>query len=211
MLKRKLLMTVLPLLTAGVLVGSGFSSWVFGEGSASDTKTGNIYVENYVENGLSLNVTAPSALDLDQGGVDAKTNTEKGIQFGSYNTSFTANGSLTIEVTKDATSSVTNCDIVVTFSTDSSLDTYLAWASDDLSSGSTTASRSNGVFTFNDVAFSNNEATLTLDLNDSNGHNKIWDYNDKPDTTAEWQNLNNAVTNDSRKTFSIKVDVTSGD
>lgn len=82
MLKRKLLMTVLPLLTAGVIVGTGFSAWEFSGVSLTDKTTAGVYItgEKYDQTTLTLNYES-LVLVLDQGGVDNATDETEGIYF----------------------------------------------------------------------------------------------------------------------------------
>ncbi len=218
MLKRKLVMTVLPLLTAGILVGSGFSAWTFGSGNATQDKVGNIYVTPVEDKDIGLQVTAPNALQLDQGtGLDKLTNTETGIQFGNQTGDiFSNDGNLSIAVTKDSSNSAQSCTITVTFTFDTTtLGTYLEWSNDDLSAtipNGITGTRSNGgTFTFANVGFSKNTANLIVDLNEATSHNKIFNYTNsagaigKPADHDEWNGLNNAVTDTTRKQFTITV------
>lgn len=219
MLKRKLVMTVLPLLTAGILVGSGFSAWTFGDGSANQNTAGNIYVTPLEDKNISLSVTAPNALQLDQGTGDNKlTNTQTGIQFGNQaGDVFSNDGNLSIAVSKDSSNNAQSCTITVTFGFDTAkLGTYLEWSNDDLTAtipSGITGTRSNGgTFTFANVGFSGTTANLVVNLNEATDHNKIFNYANgsestigKPDSHSEWDGLNNAVTNPTRQEFSITV------
>ena len=84
MLKRKLLMTVLPLLTAGVLVGSGFSSWVFDNtGKTSDEQKGSVVLDGVDNNDTSITFNKITGLQLvlDQGGFDNLSNEDVGTYF----------------------------------------------------------------------------------------------------------------------------------
>ena len=84
MLKRKLLMTVLPLLTAGVIVGSGFSAWVFdNEGKTDDTQTGSVLITDVDNNDTSITFNKINGLELvlDQGGYDKLTDKDVGTYF----------------------------------------------------------------------------------------------------------------------------------
>ena len=219
MLKRKLVMTVLPLLTAGILVGSGFSAWTFGDGSANQNTVGNIYVTPVEDKNISLSVTAPNALQLDQGtGDDKLTNTQTGIQFGNQNGNvFSNDGTLSIAVSKDSSNNAQSCTITVTFGFDTAtLGTYLEWSSDDLTvtipSGITGTRTNGGTFTFANVGFNGTTANLVVNLNEATDHNKIFNYANgsastigKPADHSEWDGLNNAVTNTARQQFRITV------
>lgn len=84
MLKRKLLMTVLPLLTAGVLVGSGFSSWVFDNtGKTSDVQTGSVVLDGVDNNDTSITFNKITGLQLvlDQGGYNNRSEKDFGTYF----------------------------------------------------------------------------------------------------------------------------------
>ena len=96
MLKRKLLMTVLPLLTAGVLVGSGFSSWSFSESSTKATNNLGVTITDMTSNNYSIALNYDSlTLVLDQGGNGSKDDVTKGIYFADSSSIDTAVTTLT--------------------------------------------------------------------------------------------------------------------
>lgn len=83
MLKRKLLMTVLPLLTAGVIVGTGFSAWQFNEKDTDVSVSAGVHIteEEYDTTKLKLNYES-LVLVLDQGGTGVNASAlDKGIYF----------------------------------------------------------------------------------------------------------------------------------
>ncbi len=112
MLKRKLLMTVLPLLTAGVLVGSGFSSWSFSESNTKATNTLGVTITDMTSNNYSITLNYSNlTLVLDQGGSSNKDDVTKGIYFATTNDTNTAVTTLTASKNGTATDG-TNFDSV---------------------------------------------------------------------------------------------------
>ena len=112
MLKRKLLMTVLPLLTAGVLVGSGFSSWSFSESNTKATNPLGVTIKDMTSNNYSIALNYSNlTLVLDQGGSSNKDDVTKGIYFATTNDTNTAVTTLTASKNGTATDG-TNFDSV---------------------------------------------------------------------------------------------------
>ena len=80
MTKRKILMTLLPLVTLGSIVGAGFSAWVFESTIGKAEKSMNVEITDKVANAGSITTTADTyTLVMDQGGIKNKADVTKGI------------------------------------------------------------------------------------------------------------------------------------
>ena len=83
MLKRKLLMTILPVLSAAVIAGAGFSAWHF-NGTVDNNLIANVgtIVTDAYDGSVTVVTkgTAPQTLTLDQG-TNGLTNNSLGITF----------------------------------------------------------------------------------------------------------------------------------
>ncbi len=115
MLKRKLLMTVLPLLTAGVIVGTGFSAWEFSGVSLTDETTASVSItgEKYDQTTLTLNHKS-LVLVLDQGGVTNASDVTKGIYFAQSGSTDTAVTSLAASVSGENSTDTTYSKVTFT-------------------------------------------------------------------------------------------------
>lgn len=126
MLKRKLLMTVLPLLTAGVIVGTGFSAWEFSGASLTDETTAKVSIteEKYDQTTLSLNHES-LVLVLDQGGVGNASDVTKGIYFAQSGSTDTAVTSLVATVSGNNTTDTTYSKVTFTIEIADAFKDYL--------------------------------------------------------------------------------------
>lgn len=207
MLKRKLLMTILPVLSAAVIAGAGFSAWHFGTATTdSDSATVNTFVEDATEYSVLLTATTkPTTLSLDQATPEALN---EGINF----TDGTSDTNLVLDVTTEGEdANFTTLDFEITVTLDEDLNEYLDFNLSNLSNiytGLTTTSSATDAsitLTLNDVSFtSGDDFTFTL----NNGvHNYLLDYatGKKPQTYAEWKTMNTALTGSS---MTIVVSVT---
>ena len=83
MLKRKLLMTILPVLSGAVIVGTGFSAWHFDTSSLTDEATANVILTPATQDTTKITFdTEELTLVLDQGG-EGNTKNAEGIYFAS--------------------------------------------------------------------------------------------------------------------------------
>ncbi len=199
MLKRKLLMTVLPLLTAGVIVGTGFSAWEFSGVSLIDKTTAGVYItgEKYDQTTLTLNYES-LVLVLDQGGVDNATDETKGIYFAesgdTYSTPVTR-----LVATVGGSNTTDKTYSKVTFKIEIA-EAYRSY----LEIPSSVATRKNAYTVSVDVDLTGtDEKTATLDLGDNTIENNYITYAEgqKPEdhyTYTSWKStvekLGNAVT-----------------
>lgn len=207
MLKRKLLMTILPVLSAAVIAGAGFSAWHFGTTTtATDSATVNTVVEDATEYSVSVSATTkPTTLSLDQATFD---NLNEGINF----TDGTSDTNLVLDVTTEGEdANFTTLDFEITVTLDERLNEYLDFNLSNLSNiytGLTTTSNATDAsitLTLNDVSFtSGDDFTFTL----NNGvHNYLLDYatGEKPLTYDDWKTMNTALAGSS---MNIDVSVT---
>ena len=208
MLKRKLLMTILPVLSAAVIAGAGFSAWHFGTTTtATYSGTVNTVVEDATEYSISVKATnAPTNLSLDQGSrLEILTD---GINF----TDGARNTDLTLAVSQTGEDAhFTKVDFKITITLNEKLDEYLDFNISDLNSihqGLTTTNNptdSSVVLTLSDIAFADASA-ITFALNNDT-HNHLLNYatEKKPQTYGDWKNMNTALTGSS---MTIGVSVT---
>ncbi len=209
MLKRKLLMTILPVLSAAVIAGAGFSAWVFDHTNSDDANmTINTNVEDAFDYSISvLKTTEPDKLSLDQ---DTPDSVASGISF----VNGTKDTDLVLQVEQSGgTANFTSLDFEITITLDDSLNTYLdfntssigsiykdngEWASQGETTGKTIT------LTLSGVTFSGNQS-YKFTLNNGN-HNYLLDYADgqKPQRYTDWQAMNTALAN-SLMTIDISV------
>ena len=131
MLKRKLLMAVLPLLTAGVLVGSGFSSWSFSESNTKATNKLGVTITDMTSNNYSIALNYDSlTLVLDQGGVGSKDDVTKGIYFADSSSTDTAVTTLTATKSGNATDGTDFTKVKFTITIAEAYRPYLVMAAD---------------------------------------------------------------------------------
>lgn len=207
MLKRKLLMTILPVLSAAVIAGAGFSAWHFGTATtATDSATVNTVVEDATEYSVLVTATTkPTTLSLDQATFGALN---EGINF----TNGTSDTNLVLDVTTEGEdANFTTLDFEITVTLDGNLNEYLDFNLSNLSNiytGLTTTSSATDAsitLTLNDVSFTSGD-DFTFALN--NGvHNYLLDYatGKKPLTYTDWKTMNTALTGSS---MTIGVSVT---
>lgn len=210
MLKRKLLMTILPVLSAAVIAGAGFSAWHFDEISTADTDmTINTNVEPAFDYSISVSkTTEPNKLSLDQGTPDSAAS---GISF----VKDTTDTNLVLQVEQSGgTASFTSLDFEITITLDEELNTYLDFNTTSLSSIYDKSGKwtSAGVTTdktitlkLSGVDFSGDQSyTFTLNNGD---HNYLLDYADgqKPQIYTAWGDMKEALTGSS---MTIDVSVT---
>lgn len=207
MLKRKLLMTILPVLSAAVIAGAGFSAWHFGTDTTdSDSVPVSTVVEDATEYSVSVTATTkPTTLSLDQETPDALN---EGINF----TNSTSDTNLVLDVTTEGEhANFTTLDFEITVTLDGNLNEYLDFNLSNLSNiytGLATTSNTTDAsitLTLKDVSFtSGDDFTFTL----NNGvHNYLLDYasGKKPTTYANWKTMKTALTGSS---MTIDVSVT---
>ena len=189
MLKRKLVMTVLPLLTAGILVGSGFSAWTFGSSSASTSLGIGFQVTPIDERFVSIyNDVTPTLITLDQVDKVNLLNKDVGITF---------NYDYEVSVAADSSVSKIDLSLAIKLDSGSSLNNYIQFnpnIGSDLSainSNLTTASINGDTLTiagtFNVTYGQNNSFEFTLN---SGTHNHIFDWKDtKPQNSAGYRQM----------------------
>ena len=201
---KKFFTFAVPLLGAAVLVGAGFSAWVF-QGSGSATITGTISVTPAIE---TLNVklykdastkvdeVTSVALTLDQGGV------------------------MNTEVTEGATTDVSSYDILVTFTeTGGALkalfaDYQLTLNAEISVSAATKGDESSGILesfkSYVDLTDDSKTASGNFTDNEEDGFiidgvPLLWTYTQKPTSYGEYNAMNTAL---SDVNFTITVTVT---
>ncbi len=191
MLKRKTFMALMPLLTAAVVIGTGFSLWHFGETRATNTHTTNVEFTSKVEHGVSVDFNeAPSKLVLDQG--DSVDDKESGIRFDNSNR-------FQVLLKSTATRYV-DLRINVTMSAD--LADYLDWqVNPDIGTEFYTSNkfgsedRLSFSFHYNNIdLFENHIRTLNFNLNTvDDTYNTLFNWKKKPTTSGEYDDAVNLL------------------
>lgn len=200
MLKRKLLMTILPVLSAAVIVGTGFSAWHFGNTTDSETLNANVVVTEKVNHHIDLAVnTEMTRLLLDQGSTDG-VRTE-GITFTNDNHEDNKDV-LTINLA--SSSAKTDYTLTVRIDPDEALNTYLEFVGDATIDG-WAWSKASQTLTQN-VTLTDGKATVTLDLGDKTGkHNVLFNYTDvKPVNSVDYDKMVAALAN-AKVVFTVTV------
>lgn len=185
MLKRKLLMTILPVLSAAVIAGAGFSAWHFG-GTVDNNEMINIGTVVTDANDGSVTVvtkdTAPKTLKLDQG--TNGSSTDLGITF---------DASWTISVTFPTATSYSNYTIKLEVKIADSLANYVTLVGTNNSSVNpnfTTAGDVSGnvlTFTSQEISVTSGTTDYTFTLNNvGTTHNNLMNYTSKPQTYDAW-------------------------
>lgn len=207
MIKRKLLMTILPVLSAAVIAGAGFSAWHFG-GTVDNNETINIgTVVTDADDGSVTVVTkdaAPQTLTLDQG-TDGVSDTI-GIKFDT---------NWTISVTFPTATSYSNYTIKLEVKIADSLANYVTLVGTNNSSVNSNFA-TEGVVSGNTLTFTSNaisvdagntvEHTFTLN-NSGNTHNNVMNYTSKPQTYGAWSTMYGALNGeDNLVTLTATVD-----
>lgn len=200
---KKFFTFAVPLLGAVVLVGAGFSAWVFqGSGSANITGTisvtpaiDTLNVQLYKDASTKADEVSAVTLTLDQGGV------------------------MNNEVTKGATTDVSSYDILVTFDeTPGALDALFADYQLTLNAAISVTAATKGessdiLETFQsyvDLTENSKKATDTFTENNEGGFvienvPLLWTYAQKPTTLEAYNTMNTAL---SDANFTITVTVT---
>ena len=198
MLKRKLLMTILPVLSAAVIAGAGFSAWHFG-GTVDNNEMINVgtTVTDAYDGSVTVVTkgTAPKTLTLDQGtgGLD---NDSLGITF---------DADWTISVTFPTATSYSNYTIKLEVKIAESLANYVTLDGSQnrsVNSNFTTA----GSVSENTLAFTSSEISVnagstvdyTFTLNNvGETHNNVMNYTSKPQTYGAWSTMYDALNGES--------------
>ncbi len=201
---KKFFTFAVPLLGAAVLVGAGFSAWVFqGEGSAKITGTisvtpaiDTLNVQLYKDASTKADEVSAVTLTLDQGGV------------------------MNNDVTKGATTDVSSYDILVTFTeTDGALaalfdDFQLTLDAEISVTAATKGDASSDILTtfinYVDLTDDSKTATGNFTVYDENSFviedvDLLWTYAQKPTSYGEYNAMNTAL---SGANFTITVRVT---
>ena len=199
---KKFFTFAVPLLGAAVLVGAGFSAWVFqGSGSANITGTisvtpaiDTLNVKLYKDASTKADEVTSVALTLDQGGV------------------------MNNDVTKGATTDVSSYDILVTFTEtngalDALFDDYQLTLNAAISVAAATKGEESILTTFTnyvDLTDDSKTATGNFTANDENAFvienvPLLWTYAQKPTTLEAYNTMNTAL---SDANFTITVTVT---
>ena len=200
MLKRKLVMTVLPLLTTGILVGSGFSAWTFGGRTGSVDQSLAINITDKVIQSVTIEEKVlPTQITLDQGISNLLTS---GITFNEdyYTLNVTADTGVTnVSVTLEITINNTNLSNYVEFNdrigtnlkTINSIFTGASFDTDDHVTAKTLTLT--GSYTVNGGA----TKEIAIALNDNSNHNYFFDYKDnKPDTSTDYNQMKEDLQNE---------------
>ena len=198
MLKRKLLMTILPVLSAAVIAGAGFSAWHF-NGIVDNNEIANVGTIVTDANDGSVTVvtkgTAPQTLTLDQG-TNGLTNNSLGITF---------DADWTISVTFPTATSYSTYTIKLEVEIAESLANYVTLdgsQNSSVNSNFTTAgSVSDNTLTFTSSEISvdaGNTVDYTFTLNNGGKtHNNVMNYTDKPQTYGAWSTMYDALNGES--------------
>ena len=198
MLKRKLLMTILPVLSAAVIAGAGFSAWHFG-GTVDNNEIINVgtVVTDAYDGSVTVVTkgTAPRTLTLDQG-TGGLTNSSLGITFDT---------DWTISVTFPTATSYSNYTIKLEVTIAESLANYVTLDGSQNSSVNslftTAGSVSDKTLTFTSDEISvdaGNTVDYTFTLNNGGKtHNNVMNYASKPDTYEAWSRMYGALNGES--------------
>ena len=196
-MRKKLLITLLPLLGAVVMVGSAYSAWVFSNSAALEQKlNGTVTVTDLVET-MEFEWTGgvtSFTLTLDQGGVN-NTDVATGISSSLDND----DDAFTFTLTKDANINLSLYDITLEYSL-------------SITSGGdyiTLANGTEGVITDSNIVlaekgateenltytYSENVFTFTLDATGSDG--KVFHYleNQKPTSAVSYNSMSSYYAN----------------
>lgn len=198
MIKRKLLMTILPVLSAAVIAGAGFSAWHFG-GTVDNNEMINIGTVVTNANDGSVTVatkdTAPQTLTLDQG-----TNGS------SYDLGITFNTNWAISVTFPTATSYSNYTIKLEVKIADSLANYVTLVGTNNSSVNSNFTTEGVVSDKTTLTFTSNEIDVdagrtveyTFALNNGgNTHNNVMNYTSKPQTYDTWSTMYTALNSQS--------------
>ena len=190
MLKRKLLMTILPVLSAAVIAGAGFSAWHF-NGTVDNNQIANVgtIVTDAYDGSVTVVTkgTAPQTLTLDQG-TNGLTNNSLGITF---------DADWTISVTFPTATSYSTYTIKLEVEIAESLANYVTLDGSQNSSVNynfTTA----GSVSDNTLTFTSDEISViggsTVDYkftlnNGGQTHNNVMNYTSKPQNYDAWSTM----------------------
>lgn len=190
MLKRKLLMTILPVLSAAVIAGAGFSAWHF-NGTVDNNQIANVgtIVTDAYDGSVTVVTkgTAPQTLTLDQG-TNGLTNNSLGITF---------DADWTISVTFPTATSYSTYTIKLEVEIAESLANYVTLdgsQNSSVNSNFTTA----GSVSDNTLTFTSDEISViggsivdykfTLN-NGGQTHNNVMNYTSKPQNYDAWSTM----------------------
>lgn len=186
---------ILPIFGAAVVVGSGFSAWVFSDEVSANTKIeGEVVLQPLATLNASLTANVKSfTVDLDQGGID-NAEVDKGITF-IYSTE--------TETNKETTANVLPVEITYTLtSSETLLDTDWT-AIQDASEYAVTITVPNAVKDYVKVelgtdTLANTELAFVKGADDKTytataTFNLVATYVSKPSTAAEYGNMKTAV------------------
>ena len=193
MLKRKLLMTILPVLSAAVIAGAGFSAWYF-DGTVDNNQIINVgtTVTDAYDGSVTVETkgTAPQTLTLDQG-IDGLRENNLGITF---------DADWTISVTFPSATSYSNYTIKLEVTIAESLDDYVTLDGSQYSSVNshftTAGSVSDKTLTFTSSEISvdaGSTVDYTFTLNNGETHNNVMNYKSKPQTYDDWSRMHEAL------------------
>lgn len=197
---------MLPVLGAAVVVGSGFSAWVFSDTSVTDTLSGTFSIAPVVDNlkveikaaGTDTNLEAVE-LKLDQGGIANASEASKGI-----------------------TSTVTSYDIKVSYETVDGLQELLT--NSKLTLSYTVAITSNDYFNLTDDLAKQSASDVVLDtynagtMSDGTIHTwsnvpLTWTYleDKKPTNKGQYDDMTEAFKDSKSFTLTVTVNATWAD
>lgn len=190
---------MLPVLGAAVVVGSGFSAWVFSDTSVTDTLSGTFSIAKVVDNlkveikeaGTDTDLTAVN-LTLDQGGIANASNANVGIK--STVTSYDIK--VSYETVDGLQELLTNSELTLSYSVaiSDNVTTYF-----DLTDGLATESASDVVLSAYDAGKMSGGTIHTW-----SNVPLTWTYVDKPDSKEDYDAMTTAL---SSKSFTLTVTV----
>ncbi len=196
MLKRKLLMAILPLATAAIVVGAGFSAWEFVTGNSSTSASLGVTVDGLVDKNYTVSFDQTNLrVLLDQGGFN-NTNLDDGITI-QYNNgdAWTTLNTLKANIVNNST---TGTPITASFNawrftiqvTDNNYFEVKNLSTGDFAAGfDETVSTSENTITISGVYGGTTE--FSLDLLDAEGWSNFIQYKSgaKPTSVAEYKQM----------------------
>lgn len=187
MLKRKLLMTILPVLSAAVIAGAGFSAWHFG-GTVDNDEIANVgtIVEGATDGSVTVtSTTKPETVTFDQGG-SGNTDNNVGIKFDT---------NWKISVTFPSATNYNNYTIELKVEISSPLSSYVTLVGtnnesiSDIFEQAGTVNDATLTFTSREISVTGGAAvSYTFNLNNES-HNNLFNYTNKPADYNAWSTL----------------------
>lgn len=197
---------MLPVLGAAVVVGSGFSAWVFSDTSVTDTLSGTFSIAPVVDNlkveikeaGTNTDLEAVN-LTLDQGGIANASNANVGIK--STVTSYDIK--VSYETVDGLQELLTNSELTLSYSVaiSDNVTTYF-----DLTDGLATESASDVVLSAYDAGKMSGGTIHTW-----SSVPLTWKYVDKPDNKGDYDAMTEAFKDSKSFTLTVTVNATWAD